>query len=75
MGRTNLNGFVMENKLVTTTEARKLLGISTKKMSDLIAEGRIAVEHNPLDKRVKLVKLSEIEKLRSVSKLLYTVIE
>lgn len=60
---------------MTTTEARKMLGISTKKMTDLIAEGRIAVEHNPLDKRVKLIKLSEVEKLRAVSKLLFPVTE
>jgi hypothetical protein len=65
----------MENKLMTTTEARKRLGVSTKKMSDLIAEGQIAVEHNPLDKRVKLIKVSEVEKLRAVNKLMVTVIE
>ena len=57
---------------MTATEARKLLGISTKKMSDLIAEGQISVEQNPLDKRVKLIKLSEIEKLRAISKLLFS---
>jgi len=62
----------MDNKLITTTEARKLLGISTKKMSDLIAEGRFDVEHNPLDKRVKLIKISEVEKLRAVSNLLFS---
>jgi predicted DNA-binding transcriptional regulator AlpA len=48
------------NDLITTTEAIKLLGISTTKMRDLLREGSLRHFPNPLDKRQKLVSKSEV---------------
>jgi len=53
----------MENRLIKVTEAQKLLGVSKKKMASLIAEGVLSFELNVLDKRVKLVRLSDVERL------------
>jgi hypothetical protein len=56
----------MKKKLIKTVEAQKVLGISKKKMSALLAEGAIPFTCDPLDKRVKLVNISDLEKLRTV---------
>jgi hypothetical protein len=48
------------NDLITSTEARKLLGISPYKMSKLIKSGVVHTYPEPLDDRVKLVSRSEI---------------
>jgi hypothetical protein len=45
------------------SEARKFLGVSVSKMTTLVGSGRIAVEHDPLDRRVRLVRRSDLEKL------------
>ena len=50
--------------LVTTSEARKLLGVSAVKMAQLIREGLIRHFDNPLDKRVKLVSKTEVLALK-----------
>jgi hypothetical protein len=62
---------IMSNKLrlIKTTEAQKVLGVSKKKMSSLLAEGVIPFREDPLDKRVKLVSMEDVEKLRSVRRL------
>ncbi len=49
--------------LIKVTEAQRLLGVSKKKMASLIAEGTISYESDPLDKRVKLVKMADLERL------------
>jgi hypothetical protein len=54
------------NDLITATEARKLLGISTGKLKNLLADKNIKYYTPLLDKRKKLVSRSEIEKLRGV---------
>ena len=59
----------MSIKLIKTTEAQKVLGVSKKKMSSLLAEGVISFREDPLDKRVKLIDAADIEKLRSFRKL------
>ena len=59
----------MSSKLIKTTEAQKVLGVSKRKMSSLLAEGVIPFRADPLDKRVKLVDAADIEKLRSFRKL------
>ncbi len=46
--------------LITSTEARRLLGISTWKMSQLLKSGKIKYFPDPLDNRKKLVSKSEI---------------
>ena len=50
--------------LIPVTEARKMLGVSPAKMSQLLKEG--VVRHFPdlLDKRVKLVSEAEVLSLR-----------
>jgi excisionase family DNA binding protein len=50
--------------LITTTEAIRLLGISTHKMRDLIAKGAVKAYHTPLDNRKKLVSRAEVLKLK-----------
>ena len=45
------------------SEARKFLGVSIPKMTALVRSGRIAVEEDPLDGRVRLVKRSDLEEL------------
>jgi hypothetical protein len=50
--------------LIPTTEARKLLGISTVKMAQLLKENQLRHFPDPLDKRVKLVSESEVLSLR-----------
>lgn len=51
------------NDLITNTEARKLLGVSPIKMAELIREGVLSHWPNPLDKRVKLVSLKQVNNL------------
>jgi len=50
--------------LITTSEARSLLGVSAVKMAQLIREKVIRHFPNPLDKREKLVSKSEVLALR-----------
>lgn len=52
-----------DSKLITVTEARRLLGISANKMSALIGSGTLPYEQDPLDRRVKLVKRSDVKGL------------
>jgi hypothetical protein len=46
--------------LILSTEGRKLLGISPKKMSELLRKNVIRHFPNPLDAREKLVSRSEV---------------
>lgn len=46
------------------SQARKFLGISFAKMTSLINSGTIEFEQDPLDHRVKLVKLADLEALK-----------
>jgi hypothetical protein len=50
--------------LIRTTEARKLLGVSTVKMTQLIKHGVFTVYENLLDRRVKLLSRAEVEALK-----------
>jgi hypothetical protein len=59
----------MKNKLINTTEARKILGVSKTKIANLLAEGVIPFQLDPLDKRVKLVSEKDVESLRRVREL------
>ncbi|MEJ7575926.1 MAG: hypothetical protein WKF74_02855 [Pyrinomonadaceae bacterium] len=45
--------------LIPVSDARKLLCVSTVKMSQLIRDGYLRVFPDPLDKRVKLVSRAE----------------
>lgn len=54
----------METKdFYTMTEARKLLRIGKNKMWRLVNGGTLEVIPNPLDKRNKLVRRADIDKL------------
>ena len=48
------------NDLISTTVARKLIGISPATMARLIKEGTVTTYPNPLDKRQKLVSKSQV---------------
>lgn len=50
--------------LITTSEARDLLGVSRFKMAELLRDGVVRYFPDPLDKRVKLVSRSEIMMLK-----------
>jgi predicted site-specific integrase-resolvase len=45
------------------SQAHKFLGISFSTMSNLIGSGKIKYEADPLDNRVKLVKMVDLEEL------------
>jgi hypothetical protein len=51
-------------KNMTLTQARKYLGISFAKLTSLVRGGQIPFEKDPLDNRVKLVKRSDLDRLR-----------
>ncbi len=46
--------------LISVAEARKLLGVSTVKMAQLLKDGLVHFYSDPLDKRVKLVSRHEV---------------
>ena len=46
--------------LITTSEARKLLGVSQAKMAQLLKQGYLRFYNNPLDRRMKLVSEAEV---------------
>jgi hypothetical protein len=45
------------------SQAAKFLGISSSNLSNLVGSGKISVEDDPLDRRVKLVKRSDLEEI------------
>jgi len=51
------------DQLLKVREAQRMLGVSKKKMAALIAEGTLSYVRDPLDKRVKLLRRADIEKL------------
>lgn len=53
----------MAETLITTRKAREMLGVSRGKMTDMIEKGEILTYPNPLDKRVKLIRKSDVEAL------------
>ena len=52
---------------INLTQARKILGVSPNKMSKLVSDGTLAYEQDPLDQRVKLVFLKDVENLKRLS--------
>ena len=59
-----MNDVHRPDDLIRTTEARKLLGVSTVKMTQLIKHGVFTVYADLLDRRVKLISRSEVESLK-----------
>ena len=54
-------------KKINLTQARKILGVSPNKMSKLVTDGTLHFESDPLDQRVKLVLLKDVERLKQLS--------
>jgi len=49
--------------LLTTAQARAILGVGKAKMARLIAAGEIPTQPDPLDGRLKLIRRSEVDAL------------
>lgn len=56
-----------DDELMTIAEATELLGIGNKKMAQLLRDGELPWEQDPLDKRSKLVKRADVEALKARS--------
>jgi excisionase family DNA binding protein len=54
--------------LTTLTEAAKYLGISRGKMCALVKKKVILFQRDPLDDRKKLIKISDLKRLKGASK-------
>jgi hypothetical protein len=52
------------NDLIPVTEARRLLGVSPTKMSQLLKDGVVRYFPDLLDKRVKLISEAEVLSLK-----------
>ena len=59
-----MNNINRPDDLISTTEARKLLGVSTVKMTQLIKHGLFTVYTDLLDRRMKLISRAEVEALK-----------
>lgn len=55
----------MKPELIPVAEAQKLLGVSHTKIWQLLKDGTLKAYKSPLNKRVKLVKRADIERLRN----------
>jgi predicted site-specific integrase-resolvase len=55
---------VQHEEFLNLKEARQLLGVSRTKLWTLIKEGRLPIYHDPLNKRVRLVRRRDLENLR-----------
>lgn len=51
-------------EFITASQARRLLGVSKPTLARLIREGALPTTDSPLDKRVKLVRTSDVLALR-----------
>ena len=68
VGSDNGSAPTEDSRMINLSEARRILGVSPNKMSKLVTEGTLHFELDPLDRRVKLVLLKEVEKLRQFSR-------
>jgi excisionase family DNA binding protein len=53
----------MTRDLMTVGEARDYLGVGKVKMAKLIKDGVLPTEPDPLDKRIRLIKRTDVEQL------------
>lgn len=51
------------DEYISVAEARELLRVSKPRMAKLLAEGTLAWEPNPVDRRSKLVKRADVQAL------------
>jgi hypothetical protein len=54
---------IMNPQFLKVVDAQRRLGVSKKKMASLLAEGTLPFQLDPLDKRVKLVRQADVERL------------
>lgn len=54
---------VMADEYVTVREAGEMLGVSKVKMAQLIRDGLLDAQESVLDKRVKLLRREDVERL------------
>src|SRR5260221_14088546 len=59
-----LEGIMAESEYMTVADARDYLGVSKRKIAQLIESGTLHAEENPLDKRSKSVRRAEGEALK-----------
>lgn len=61
---------ITEEHWMTAEQARQLLGIGRHKLAALLAAGVLPYQESTLDKRVKLVKLEDVQRLQGERKVL-----
>jgi hypothetical protein len=59
-----LEGIMAESEYMTVADARDYLGVSKRKIAQLIESGTLHAEENPLDKRSKSVRRADVEDLK-----------
>lgn len=52
-----------EAEYISVAEAREILGVSATRIAEMLRTGELIAEQNPLDRRGKLLKRSDIEAL------------
>lgn len=56
------------NEMLTAREAQEYLGVSKRKMWQLLKSGAVQTQDDPLDARLKLVRKSDLDALLAQSK-------
>ena len=54
-----------QSEYMTVAEAQEELGVTKRKIAQLITDGLLPSEPNPFDKRSKLVKRVDVEALKA----------
>jgi len=58
---------VHDRRKITVTEAAAYLGVSNRKMTQMLSEGILKFTVDPLDKRRKLVSVRDLDELKKAS--------
>ena len=58
---------VQDTRKMTVTEAAAYLGVPNQKMSHMLSEGILKLTVDPLDKRRKLVRVSDLDELKKAA--------
>jgi excisionase family DNA binding protein len=56
---------VTQPDYLTVAEAQELLGVTKRKIAQLIEDGLLPTEPNPFDKRSKLIRRADVEALQA----------
>jgi hypothetical protein len=51
------------DEYIIAEEARQILGVGVNRMAQLLKDGVLPFERSPLDRRIKLIKRSDVEEL------------